>query len=328
MITGLALMYRSLKQPNFCDTMSALRLYLSIFLLSWAQIISGRLASASNADLSRTLPNILALTNASLSVTTIPRDFHIERLFHAPIPYLPEACLFNIIAGLRATVSGDFNTNTPVTGFRTTRFVQPIIQTSSSAVTEIPRKYVIWGLFLTGYYLHRFNAYQLSFFSLWVNEHEVGGIGVGGRGPSSRLTAPSPAAAPAPSSNTLEIDYAYFGEQRLGKGAVYMTIISALMEVAPPPAESSITETWINFLQGENCVFVVVPSPAGRTATTPFTHFHLAELLARAADYYEQSGRFGQLEMNVSVDGLKIAQAAFSRKEGLGVLNYNGTSVA
>ncbi|KAL8961978.1 MAG: hypothetical protein Q9193_001550 [Seirophora villosa] len=309
--------------------MSTLRLYLLIILLSWAPIISGRPASPSNADLFRTLPNILDLTNTSLSVTTIPRDFHIERLFHAPVPFLPEACLFNIIAGLRAIVSSDFNTNMPVAGFRTTRFAQPIIQTSSPAMTEIPRKYVIWGLFLTGYYLHRFNAYQLSFFSLWFNEHEVGGIGVGGRGLPSRVTAPPPAAAVlAPSSNTLEIDYAYFGEQRLGKGTVYMTIISALMEVGPPPAETRITETWINFLQGENCVFVVVPSPAGRTATTPFTYFHLAELLARAADYYEQSGRFGQLDMNVSVDGLKIAQAVFTRKEGLGGLNSDGTSVA
>ncbi|KAL8650022.1 MAG: hypothetical protein Q9210_004072 [Variospora velana] len=292
------------------DKMSTLSLFLSGLLFSWAQIISGRPTTTSKADLFQNLFNILDLTNASLSVTTIPSDFHIERAFHAEIPFLPEACLFNIIAGLRDTVLGDFDTNMPASAFRSTRFVSPIIKLHSPATTEIPRKYVVWGLFLTSYYLHRFNAYQLSFFSLWFNEHEVGGIGVGGRGlPSGVATTPSPAA------NTLEIGYAYFGPHTLGKGAVFMTVISALMEAAPPSAETRITQTWINFLHGENCIFVVVPSSNAKAA---FTYFHLVELLGSAADFYEQNDRFGQLEMNVSVDGVRIAQAAFSWREVVG----------
>ncbi|KAI4286296.1 MAG: hypothetical protein L6R35_004453 [Caloplaca aegaea] len=295
--------------------MSTLRLFLSGLLFSWApQIISGRPATTSKADLFQNLPNIPDLTNASLSVTTIPNNFHIERAFHAAIPFLPEACLFNIIGGLRDIVLGDFDTNMPVSGFRTTLFMSPIIKLHSPATTEIPRKYVVWGLFLTSYYLHTFNAYQLSLFSLWFDEHEVGGIGIGGRVLASGGVATTPPSGGG-AANALEIDYAYFGPQHtLGKGAVFMTIISALMEAAPPSAETRITQTWINFLHGEKCIFVVVPSSSSEARAT-FTYFHLVQVLARAAEYYEQKGRFGQLEMNVSADGVRIAQAAFSWRQ-------------
>ncbi|KAL8926580.1 MAG: hypothetical protein Q9208_002907 [Pyrenodesmia sp. 3 TL-2023] len=292
---------------------------LPIASLVWAHFVSFAAAAPSDANLLKPPARSTTPANLTTLLTTIPSDFDIERQFGLAVPYLPEACFVNIIAALRDAVHGDFTGRMPIANYRTTRFLQPIIKTSSPDMADIQRRYLVWGLFSTAFYLHAYKEFHLAFFSLRWKGEEVGLVGVGGQmfaGSVTNFSLMTP-----PSNSDFKISYAYFGSQVIRKGAVFMTIASALMGAAPPPLETRIQSTWINYVKNEPCAFVVIPSETARTASGPFfTNEDLIDVLTKATDYFARDDVYRQMEMNVSISGVVVAQAAFLHKSNPGFL--------
>ncbi|KAI4192852.1 MAG: hypothetical protein LQ346_004118 [Caloplaca aetnensis] len=270
--------------------------------------------------------------NLTHLLASIPPDFNIEHELYLPFSYPLEACFTNLVAVLGDVALGDFAGNMANTYYRTARFAQPVIKINSPSTRNIPRRYVVWGTFLTAFYLHKHNACHMGFFVLQWKDQEVAGIGI----TSSRPAAGQNDAVrmPPPASNNdnenVKIDIAFFGgPKELGAGAVYMTIIASMMEAAPQASSDRIHETVINYLPNEPATFIVTPTAAARADTGPsFTNAMLIDLLARAADFYAEKGIYRQLGLNASIGGVVVAQAAFARRENLGALGwFNGTEV-
>ncbi|KAI4167621.1 MAG: hypothetical protein LQ343_007068 [Gyalolechia ehrenbergii] len=305
--------------------MYVLRVCLTITYLVRAHFVS---CAPSDTNLSKPQPRSTNQANLTHLLTSIPSDFNIERHFELPIPYLSEACFVNIIAVLRDAASGDFAGSMPIANYRSTRFLQPLIKINSPNMADIQRKYLVWGLFLTAYHLHIYNEFHLSFFSLRWKGDEVGIVGVGGPIFGAGVTNSLHTTTPSP-TNDFQISHAYFGTQVIRKGAVFMTIASALMEAAPPPLYTRIQSTWINYMQNEPCAFFVTPSEVARTAAGPFfTNEDLIDVLTKATDYFAQDEVYRQMEMNVSVAGAVIAQAVFLHRSNpafLELAGINGT---
>ncbi|KAI4157020.1 MAG: hypothetical protein L6R39_000836 [Caloplaca ligustica] len=250
-------------------------------------------------------------TNATLSVTSIPPDFNVDLEFALPFGYPPEACYLNIIAALYQIALGDFTKEMPVTSYRTTRFTSPVIKIQSPRSEAIRRDYVVWGLFLMSFYIHKTSRFTLSFYGLQRNGNEVGGIGMGGALRTGLSLAPY-------MDRSITIEYDYFSDDDLGKGAIFMTIIKALTDAAPTPAVTPIRGTWISFLHTESCLFVVTATDSGRSMTPPFfTYEDLFIVLARVAEKFVHHNRYSPLSMKISIDGTEVAHAAFTRRVAL-----------
>ncbi|KAL8850161.1 MAG: hypothetical protein Q9221_004847 [Calogaya cf. arnoldii] len=208
----------------------------------------------------------------------------VELQFELPVAYLERACFVNLIAGLHAAANGDFTGDMAIATYRTTRFADPVIRINTPGQVDIPRKYIAWGLFLTAFFLHAHEEFNLALFGLRWQGQVVGSIGIGG--PMSNGKTMSLLTTP-PSNYNLKVSHHYFGAQDIPKGSVFMTIASALLEAAPPPLETRVQVTWINYMKDEPCAFVLTPSAAARTAAGPFfMNKHLIDVLAEAKDYF------------------------------------------
>ncbi|KAL9029459.1 MAG: hypothetical protein Q9196_002302 [Gyalolechia fulgens] len=301
-----------------------LRVCLTVLYLVRARFVS---CAPSDTNLSRPQPRSIYPANLTHLLTSIPSDFSIERGVEFPIPYLPEACFVNIIAALRDAASGDFTGSIPLASYRTTRFLRPLIKINSPNSADIQRKYLVWGLFLTAYYLRVHNVFHLSLFSLLWKGEKVGMVGVGGPILTGGVTNPLYLTRPS-SNDEFHISYAYFGTKVIPKGAVFMTIASALMETAPRAADTPILSTWIDYIQDEQCAFVVTPSEVARTAAGPFfTNEDLIDVLTKATDYFAQGNVYRQMELNVSVGGVVTAQAVFLHRSNPAFLELAGINV-
>ncbi|KAL8865073.1 MAG: hypothetical protein Q9174_007084 [Haloplaca sp. 1 TL-2023] len=208
--------------------------------------------------------------------------------------------------------------------YRTTRFPWPLIRMNLPGLVHLERRFMVWGLFLVAYYLHRNDAFNAGFFSLQWKGQEVGGLAIAGnaRAPGQRLTVEP---SPAPVSNLeFKVDFAFFGGPLdLGKGSVYITIITSILEAAPQEAKSAIYQTIINYLNDETTIFVVTPTAVARGMTGPhFTNEVLIDILARTAEFYTENDVYRQVELNVSVSGIMVAQGAFVQKGNLASLPF------
>ena len=271
--------------------------------------------------------SMVGLANITSPLAVVPRDFNIELQFELSTSFPPEACFFNIIAALREAALGFFAGKMPVANFRTSRYPQPEIKIFSADMADIPRSFVVWGLFLVAFTLNVHNVFKLSFYSLQWKGRDEAGIGVGGfKLPRENPNMPTTLTA-VPFNRELAIVYDYFGGAvNFGKGAVFMTIISSIMEAAPRGADIRIQETIINYLQNEPCAFVVTPTAAARTAVAPFFMYRdLIDALTNAAEFFVLHNKYQQVEMNISTNGVLIAQAAFVKRTRDGILNYTSS---
>ncbi|KAL8655770.1 MAG: hypothetical protein Q9226_002914 [Calogaya cf. arnoldii] len=256
-----------------------------------------------------TSPGLAIAGNLTNLLTSIPSDFSVELQFELPVPYLEEACFVNLIAGLHAAANGDFTGNMPIGTYRTTRFASPLLKINTPSQVDIPRKYVAWGLFLTASFFHAHEEFHLAFFGLRWQGEAVGGIGIGGPLSIGKITS---SLTTSPSNYNFKISHAYFGAQVIRKGSVFITIASAFLEAAPPPLGTRIQTTWINYVNNEPCAFILTPSEAARTTAGPFfMNKDLIDVLAKATDYFAGENVYRQMELNISVAGVMVAQAAF-----------------
>ncbi|KAL8916559.1 MAG: hypothetical protein Q9208_008430 [Pyrenodesmia sp. 3 TL-2023] len=299
---------------------------LLVLLFGFSHDIACGPAIVRSQTASDSLVNASNLANLTNRVASIPPEFHIDPELALPFEYPLEACFTNIIAALKDVAVGDFTGDMPNTNYRTTRFFQPLIKINSPGSKDIKRQFVVWGAFLTAFYLHTHKVCHMGFFSLHWKGPEVAGIGI----TSPRGAGQNGAVVMPPSNDDIHVDFAFFGDAReLGKGAVFMIIISALMEAAPQAADDNIYETLINFLTNEPAALIMTPSKAAREVTGPhFTNTLLIGVLARVADYYAASNIYRQLELNVSVNGVMVAQGAVVRRDNFRSLGFlNATEV-
>lgn len=292
-----------------------------VLLLGLAHSIGCGPAIVRNQATSKSLLHASRLANLTNSVASIPHDFHCEPELALPFQYPLEACFTNIIAVLNDVALGDFTGNMPNRNYRTTRFDQPLIKIHSPGSKDIRRQFVVWGSFLTAFYIHSHKVCHMGFFTLYWKRNEVAGIGI----TSSRdAGGQDPAVETPPSNDGFKVNFAFFGgAQELGKGAVFMTIISSLMEVAPQATDDRIHETLINFLKNEPAAFIVTPTKAARDVRGPyFTNRMLIAALAQAANFYARNNNYIQAALNVSIDGVMVAQGAIVRRENLRSLGF------
>ena len=235
-----------------------------------------------------------------------------------PIRFPPEACFLNIVAALADVALRDFTGKVHITSYRTTRFPEPFIRMNSPGLKDVETKFMVWGLFLMAFYIHTHDAFQMGFFSLQWKGAEVAGLGIAG---TPRLA--DTAGALTPDNSGVKVDFAFFGGPLvLGKGSLFMTIIMSLMEAAPQGATDPIYETVINYLPNEPAAFIVTPTQRARRPRGPyFTNAVLIDALARTAEFFSASKIYRQLELNISLGGVKVAQAAFVQRRNLESLN-------
>ena len=284
-------------------------------LVLWAQIISScaLLSNVTAADSS-------SILSTKTLGTIIPTEFTINRRFALPVRFPPETVYFNIIAALCDVSGGDFESEMSPANYRTTRFQRPMIKIATEGEVEVPRRYIVWGLFLIAFYARANQRFSLAFFVLEWDRKEVAGIGIGDRIPTRKETSFTTASASLPLSalkddRHLVIQYEYSaGAKAFEQGAMYMTIIGALTTAAPSKLDARITETWISFLNNEPCLFIAVPSLAARTAPPYFIYEDLNLILARTSDFLVEHARYSPLSMNISIDGIQVAKAALTRK--------------
>ncbi|KAL8951245.1 MAG: hypothetical protein Q9222_002773 [Ikaeria aurantiellina] len=260
------------------------------------------------------------MTDLTGLLTSIPSDFNIKPHNPLAISFAPEACFTNIVAGLGDVAIGEFTRRMAVINYRTTRFPQPLIKIGSPDSVYVARNYVVWGLFLSAFYLYSHNAFHLMSFGLEWKGVEVGAIFIG----SQRSAGTSDTAVkPAPGNADLKVDFAFFGgAQELGKSAVFMVMIASIMEAAPQAAGDAIHETVINILNDNPVAFIATPTRAARGSRGPFfTNLLLIDSLARSAEFFVASGSYRQMEMNISIDGVQVAQAAFVQRRNLALWN-------
>lgn len=298
---------------------------LLVILLGLAKLpaCSSATAAAIDYPTSRPLVHASSLLNGTEMTASIPTDFRIELELELTFRFPPEACFTNIIAALGSNALRDFNGKMPISNVRTTRFPEPVIKMTAPRVMELARRYMIWGLFLVAFYVHSHDACKMSFYNFQWKGVEVAGIGIAGT--PSKGVAQSGTIGMPPSNPVIHLDFAFYGGSlELGKGAVFMTIITSLLEAAPQSASDRIYQPIINYLQNEPAAFIINPTERARSARSPyFTNEMLIDSLVRATDFYVENDIYRQLEMNISIDGVLVAQGAILQRNNLGLLGFS-----
>lgn len=303
---------------------------LLIVLLGLARQFICSPAMARAPIVSKPLVHASNLANLTGLVGSIPPEFRVVPDLELPIRFPAEACFTNIIAALGDVALGDFTGKMRLTSYRTNRFPQPLIKMNSPGLEDVPRKFMVWGLFLMAFYLHANNDFNMGFYSLQWKGEEVAGIGIAGiprAPPSQSITLGAPSSI---DDGDIKVEFAFIGGLlELGKGPVFMTIIVSLLEAAPQAVDARIYQTVINFLRNEPAAFIVTPTQAAREARGPyFTNEVLIDILARTAEFYATSNIYRQLELNISVEGVVVAQGAFVLRRNLKSLGFfNATEV-
>ncbi|KAL8847518.1 MAG: hypothetical protein Q9221_007446 [Calogaya cf. arnoldii] len=260
------------------------------------------------------------VVNLTGLVGSIPSDFRVIPDLKLPILFPAEACFTNIIAALQDVALGEFTSKMQIHSYRTIHFPYPLIKMNSPGLVAVKRQYMGWGLFLVAFYLHSNNVCNMGFFSLEWKGEEVAGIGIAGTRPGDGSIV-----LRSPSSNMdVKVEFAFYGPPvENGKGSVFITIISSMLEAAPQAIEARIYQTVINYLRNEPIAFIVTPTQVARSDQGPyFTNEVLLEILARSAEYYAISRIYRQLELNISVEGVMVAQGAFALRKSLGSLSF------
>ncbi|KAL8960962.1 MAG: hypothetical protein Q9193_002415 [Seirophora villosa] len=276
-------------------------------------------------DTTNPLVHAADLAKPTRPFAAIPPQFQIKPHRGLPIKFPPEACFTNMIATLASIAVGDFTGKMHMNSYRSRRFPQPLIKLTSPAQKDVTRQYIVWGFFLTAFYLQSHNAFNVGLFSLQWNGEEVAAIGIGG---TPKLAGPLGVLGTTPPNKNIKVDYAFFGgTAELDKGAVFMTIIASLLEVAPQGANDKIHETIINYLNNEPAAFIVTPTEASRGARGPsFSNAVLIDVLVQTADHYAASNTYRQLELKIFVDDVMVAQGAFVRRTSLGSLGFSNAT--
>ncbi|KAL9601641.1 MAG: hypothetical protein Q9219_002361 [cf. Caloplaca sp. 3 TL-2023] len=298
------------------------RLQLLVFLVEYAPIIP---CKASNpTDIPATLrPELIQPPDTFTTIKGIPREFTIKKLSDRSPNFQPEACYINMLVALHDVARGDWTSKMAIASYRTTTFMEPLIEVHSPRQVDLFRAYIAWGLFLTTFYMNANNLYKLSSFSMMWEDKVIGGISIGGPAPTSGILpltvdqTPTTTAPAAVSERFLRVTSAFFGTHVFSKGNVYTTLATALLQAAPAPDTTRLKTTWISFLVDLDCAVVAIPAPAARGSEKSYFEVRdLLDVLVKSAEYFAMQDTYRQLSMNISVDRIMVAQVAIWHKGG------------
>ncbi|KAL8750211.1 MAG: hypothetical protein Q9184_006504, partial [Pyrenodesmia sp. 2 TL-2023] len=212
----------------------------------------------------------------------------------------------------------------------------------------IKRAYVIWALQIAINHMYLVQAtptFWTSHYTLLWNDDEIGGLSFGLAGPvveqaSQTIAQEKPVEVitarnhpetdssidtrelsgvakliTAPAERTtdvindrLSVTYTFTGSP-LGKVDLYCALLWVMAEASRPASNTRILTNWIPPWLQDLDAHTTFFASAARRDTAPFMTFSwLLEAVAGAADYFVARNRWGDLRMQLAVDGVPIGQ--------------------
>lgn len=113
------------------------------------------------------------------------------------------------------------------------------------------------------------------------------------------------------SNSRLSVTYTFTGSP-LGKVDLYVALLWVMAEASRPASNTRFMTNWIPPWLEELDTHTTFIASAARRSTAPFmTYFWLLEAVAGAADYFVAQSRWGDLHMQLDVDGVSIGHGLF-----------------
>ena len=296
----------------------------------------------------------ISLPSTNLFQNPIPAEFTMTCDLILPIPFTEEAAFINIVHAMKEIAHGDFHGVMRDQKFRTERYPEPVVWVQTTSVGTVKRKYVLWGLYETLKYLYNSLTFAHSHFTLFWDDEEVGGIGLGSPTPDQLsdhhtvITTSRPNDATTNevamsednqslagrdiTNNTttlgpetrntsltdlasrLSVVFGYRGGRAMGKDDMFVGILRVFISAAIPPSNEQIRFDWAPSDTDDTPCKFTIAS-TGRT-TPPFLQFYwVVEAVARAADYLVAANRYQLLSMVLKVDDVKVGGALLFHRQ-------------
>ena len=282
---------------------------------------SGRVANLSSLH--------TANTGLGSNDDPLPKEFKVREEDIGPQsrPMSESATFINVVQLISVLGKQDFSGEIRPFRFNTAQFPSPVISLDLPPSQTIKRAYVIWGLQVAMndmYTRQQSPQFETSHYSLEWNDEVIGGIYFGlplPRGEqvsqiSDQKTPVQEISAPANLStdvtnNRLSVAYTFTGGA-LNKFDLINTLLWAMSDACRPVSNARVPANWIPSslaVYGAHTTFLV--SAARRIAEPFLTYSLLLDALAGAASYFVDHDRFGELRMQLAVDGGPIGECLF-----------------
>ena len=281
--------------------------------------------------------DIQQITN--LGAAGIPLDFKLEHQFGPiQIGVPPQAYYYSAIKAMKELALEDYNGVIRGETWRTDRFPRLIIEMNTHHAT-IPRKYVIWGLFLACATMETVTGFGLNFFSMQWQGREVGGLafspihspsplfGYLANSTSNQASSqdvvvtdrPSTVVTSSNQTDSLQADavsvvIAHHGGP-LSMFDVMNNIEIAILTAARETLNDRITHVWTAEEDALHTTFSTNQAQSPARSVPPFYTFKvLIESLALAAEQLVAANQYYELAMVVKVDGVAVGSSFLIHK--------------
>ncbi|KAL8920326.1 MAG: hypothetical protein Q9208_006297 [Pyrenodesmia sp. 3 TL-2023] len=262
------------------------------------------------------------------------------------------ATFINVVHFIKALGQGDFHGEIRPRNFRTFQCPSPLIglRVPPNHPT-IKRAFVIWGLQVAINHMYQEQAtptFWTSHYTLLWNDEEIGGLsfGLAEEQASQKITPEEPVEGitarndpetdssivtrqtsgvanltthPAELStdltnNGLSVAYTFTGRP-LSKVDLYFVLLWVMAEASRPASDTRIMRNWTPPWLEDLELHTMFSASAVHRTTPPFmTYDLLLEAVAGAADFLVAQNRFGELRVQLAVDGVAIGQGLFRHR--------------
>lgn len=255
------------------------------------------------------------------------------------------AYYYAAIMAMKELALEDFNGVMRDQHFRTTRFPQLNVSMNTHYET-VPRKYVVWGLFLACAIMEEGTGFGWNFFSLQWQGREVAGLAFSpllptpqpsdGGPDGTKTTTPNQVSSideskvtnstatlgttasqtdspGASNDDTVAVTLQHIGGP-LRDIDVYMELLDAMAHAAPNPPDRRITRVWTSEFDDCHATFSTNQVPATRSEPPHYTFRVLIESLALAAEHIVEENQYYEFGMLIKVNDVAIASALLIHK--------------
>ena len=327
--------------------------WLLVLSLAFTVPVSSSPTATNNSNLlNPTNMNRIEMTQkiANLSAGGIPSDFKLQLLMgpHRPFHLPNKAYFYSAIRALELLALEDWDGVTGKRDFETTKYPDLRILTNTRYET-IPRKYVIWALFLSCGVMKEVYGFGSVFFEMKWQEREVGGIAF-----DLMRKPPRPHLLSGDFSNTTEVteqsrvvssDHrnvtyssalsdvstsqtgltvpsnagivsAIFIQHGgyLHETNIYMMILMALVDAAKEPNQHRIDRLWRSSFDDYHTELYTIQEPPSRSQRPYYTFGVLIRSLALYAEYFVTENKFLETGMMTMVDEVPVATTLLRRE--------------
>ena len=321
-------------------------LALSNFLFS--QTLTAASAFTPGSEASAFIALTAGLINSTLGIPTPPDEFGLSYEIGGPKLRIT-SCLMNTIAALKELALADFDAKViDGTEYRLDNYPEvSIVMTTPKRKRNVQVRFVMWAICLGVYDMVMTKKFEFGQFEMTWNKQVLGWVqivnhqaGVGStteqKQANGTLTLGSTSATPPGSNGTIGLEpfnitnvltndnaddpdearlnviFAPFGDT-LGVYDVFLPVMSGLTDVAQFPSTHETTGLIIGLqpFKGFICVLPLVPP---RTSP-PFLEYRwLIRSITRLPSYMLEQGRFGEVNMKITVDGEAVAYGRMTMK--------------